>query len=361
MDTSKVGYMFSVDQNPRKYIHKIIWFNDSSCIVVFYNPQNTIYALQSLLLDPNAYKTKAEEEGGIVLPKDWFELKPYDVLGFKRQLFVRYATMSELMHKAESKENRWTLFNSARGSLQLFLLDKFNGHLDYKDITRQLKFKKYSQAMFEQPKFRHRATAITDSKRFYDYIEARPAKPLKSGVRPVSNENASVNGNGILAEEDSSLDRKMVVENNENPNNKSIVIEMVDEDDEEVKILPVKPAEEIKKKITPEIQQKPVIEVPKSLPNPDVVNLLAEKERKASQSVEKKPEVSSKAEKAVVMEVEAPKKPAQEPIPEPVRSVSVPQASQKPQPSSVPAIKPKPAPYKSTIVSRPVDDDSYEY
>jgi hypothetical protein len=61
MNTRKVGSMFNiVGEDPRTFVHKIIWLDDSNCLVVFMSPQKTQLALQRLLLDPQKYKVKVE-------------------------------------------------------------------------------------------------------------------------------------------------------------------------------------------------------------------------------------------------------------------------------------------------------------
>ena len=78
MTTRQIGSMFTVPgSNPATFIQKIIWADDSTCKVIFFSPQNSQLALQHLVLDPNQYKQKAEEDGGVHLPKGWFSLKPY--------------------------------------------------------------------------------------------------------------------------------------------------------------------------------------------------------------------------------------------------------------------------------------------
>lgn len=97
MDTKKVGGFFSIPgSDVRNFIHKIQWLDDSNCKVVFFSPQNTHLALEHLVLDVQSYKMKAEEEGGLQLPRGWFELKPYNIYGIERKLYARYATTAEL-------------------------------------------------------------------------------------------------------------------------------------------------------------------------------------------------------------------------------------------------------------------------
>ena len=82
MDTKRIGNMFSTPNlDARSFIHKITWINDSNCRVTFFSPQNAQMILEHLVLDLNQYKIKAEEDGGLQLPKSWFELKPYDIYG----------------------------------------------------------------------------------------------------------------------------------------------------------------------------------------------------------------------------------------------------------------------------------------
>lgn len=73
MNTRQIGSMFTVPgYDAKSFIQKIIWVDDSSCKVVFFSPQNAQMALQHLILDPNQYKHKAEEESSLHIPKDWF-------------------------------------------------------------------------------------------------------------------------------------------------------------------------------------------------------------------------------------------------------------------------------------------------
>ena len=92
MNTSKVGKMFSiVGEDPRSFLHEIRWMDDSNCLVIFKTPQNTQIALDHLLQDPKKYKIKVEEDGGVELPTEWFDLKNYNIYGFERKLSVRLA------------------------------------------------------------------------------------------------------------------------------------------------------------------------------------------------------------------------------------------------------------------------------
>ena len=162
--------------------------------------------------------------------------------------------------------------------------------------------------------------------------------------------------------------------NEENLNDKSIIINMVDDDDE-IKILPAKSVEQV--------HQNNILSTPLELPNSDVVNLLAEKNKKDAQSNEKKAEVKSNLANVIEVENAVQKQPVQEHKPESVIQTpvaEVPQTIQKPQQMSVETSKPisvaskpttassKPVPVASKLAptrpkptSRPVDDDSYEY
>ena len=54
MDTRKVGDLFNiVGQDPRSFIHRIVWINDSNCEVIFFSPQNAMLALEQLMVDSN--------------------------------------------------------------------------------------------------------------------------------------------------------------------------------------------------------------------------------------------------------------------------------------------------------------------
>jgi hypothetical protein len=95
MDTKRVGNMFNTPGfDARPLVHKITWINDSCCQVTFFSPQNAQLALEHMVLDISQYKIKAEEDGGLQLPKDWFELKPYDIYSIQRRLFARYTTLA---------------------------------------------------------------------------------------------------------------------------------------------------------------------------------------------------------------------------------------------------------------------------
>lgn len=66
MNTKRVGGIFSTPEGDlRQFINKIQWIDASSCKVVFFSPQNTQLALESLVLNKAQYKTKVEEEGSI--------------------------------------------------------------------------------------------------------------------------------------------------------------------------------------------------------------------------------------------------------------------------------------------------------
>ena len=77
IDTRKIGdFMSFVGSNPREIIQKIIWINDSNCLVVFYDSQKLIENLENTIIDPKQYKLKAEEtdyaEGSDNLSRTWF-------------------------------------------------------------------------------------------------------------------------------------------------------------------------------------------------------------------------------------------------------------------------------------------------
>jgi hypothetical protein len=87
MDTRDVARMFTlIGQTTKTTIKKIQWMDDSNVQIIFFTPEHVQAVLKHTLLEPSKYKIKAEEEGVDELPKEWFELKPYDILGIKRKL-----------------------------------------------------------------------------------------------------------------------------------------------------------------------------------------------------------------------------------------------------------------------------------
>ena len=113
-------------ENPRTFIRKVIWANDSNCLVVFETAQATQKSLESTLYNPSEYKLKVEEEGTIELPTRWFRLKPYNIFEIKREVSVRYATLDEiLMEKKEEKEkplSRIASFDKAKQTMEFSML-----------------------------------------------------------------------------------------------------------------------------------------------------------------------------------------------------------------------------------------------
>lgn len=52
--------------------------------------------------------------------------------------------------------------------------------------------------MFEKPRFSFQSRALTDSKRFYDYIEQRAPKTMRSTARSVANEGVNLNDVSVI-------------------------------------------------------------------------------------------------------------------------------------------------------------------
>ena len=88
LDTQQVGSMFTIPgQNPKRFVRKIQWINESNCLIEFFTPEFTEIALKEL----TSREPKAEEEQTL-----WIDLKPYEVFEIRRHLSARFATKTEL-------------------------------------------------------------------------------------------------------------------------------------------------------------------------------------------------------------------------------------------------------------------------
>lgn len=135
LDTPQIVQMFTVlGQNPKEFVRKIHWYDDSNCLVTFKTPEHTELALKTLMLDPGRMKGEEEDE------KEWYELKPYDVYGVKRQIFARKASENELLfQKKENEEiNQFKVYQRAKEALPSHLLQKFKASAQFDKFMAEI-------------------------------------------------------------------------------------------------------------------------------------------------------------------------------------------------------------------------------
>ena len=186
LDTQTIGNMFTIPgHEPRRFIHKIVWMDDSNCLVIFLSPTFTTDAINHLLLKPDDFKTKAEEENTVMV-HSWFEITPYDLFGIKRQLFIRKATEDELelKKKDQNQPSCFEGFTALKDSFFSFLLKKYRAVEDYEKFQEELLRERHRRS-----KSNHRRFEPTDNPKFKAYTAQRDQHRDKAPLPIVQEES----------------------------------------------------------------------------------------------------------------------------------------------------------------------------
>ena len=177
LDTQKIGNMFSPPtENLKTFIKKILWIDDSNCLVVFSSPASTNVAINYVSLNPEQYKLKAEEDGNGELPTQWFELKTYEIFEIKRQLFARHATEEDINFRRKGKDeiNNFLIFLELKQKLVSELIRKFNCKGEYESLLFEKKLEKDKEFLKMQATRRpQRVLETRDTPEFRSYIAKR--------------------------------------------------------------------------------------------------------------------------------------------------------------------------------------------
>ena len=132
-------------------VQKVAWLDESNCRVGFSTPEMARKALESHLKHQVAKDVDTDE-----LEREWFSLKPYNVIRFERELQARYATSKEVEEpppaeeeggdgddgeakkKKRRKVNKHMKFMDAYHMLPVYLIQKFEAQQLYASIYSRM-------------------------------------------------------------------------------------------------------------------------------------------------------------------------------------------------------------------------------